>query len=176
MAVLEVVKMGNPLLREISGMVAVKNIVSQDFQQFIDNLVETMQAESGAGIAAPQVGVLKRVFAMEMKENSRYPDKETFPLSIVINPEIEFLSDEKTDSWEGCLSIPGIRGMLLRYKHIRLSGLDRNGHRFETDLNGFEAIVAQHELDHLNGVLLIDRMDSMETLTFQEEFEKYWNI
>jgi len=113
---------------------------------------------------------------MEMKDNPRYPEKETFPLSVVINPEIEFLSEEKTDSWEGCLSIPGIRGQLKRYKHIKLRGLNRNGEKFETELNGFAAIVAQHELDHLNGILLIDRMASMETLTFQEEFETYWKV
>lgn len=176
MAVFEVVKMGNPLLRETSEMVDVKRITSEDFQQFIDDLVDTMQAENGAGIAAPQVGALIRVFVMEMKDNPRYPEKETFPLSIVINPEIEFLSAEKTDSWEGCLSIPGIRGMLKRYKRIKLKGIDRSGQRFETELNGFSAIVAQHEIDHLNGILLIDRMDSMDTLTFEEEFEKYWNI
>lgn len=176
MAVLEVIKMGNPLLRETSEIVDVKKIASKDFQQFIDDLIDTMQAKNGAGIAAPQVGALIRLFAMEMKDNPRYPEKETFPLSIVINPEIEFLSEEKTASWEGCLSIPGIRGMLKRYKHIKINGLDRNGHRFETELNGFAAIVAQHELDHLNGILLIDRMDSMETLTFEEEFEKYWCV
>lgn len=174
MAVLEVIKLGNPLLREVSQNVAMEELTSKEFQQFIDDLIETMRAADGAGIAAPQVGILKRVFGMEMKDNPRYPDKETFPLSVIINPEIEFLSKEQTDSWEGCLSIPGIRGRLERFEHIKLTGLNRNGQKFETELNGFEAIVAQHELDHLNGILFIDRMDSMKTLAFQKEFETYW--
>jgi len=111
---------------------------------------------------------------MEVDSNPRYPEKESFPLVVAINPEIEFLNQEMVDSWEGCLSIPNIRGRLKRHKHIRLKAFNRKGDLFETELTGFAAIVAQHELDHLNGTLLIDRMETMETLTFQEEYEKYW--
>lgn len=176
MAVLEVIKMGNPLLRKVSEAVEPNEITSPGFQKFIVDLIETMRAESGAGIAAIQVGVLKRVFAMEMKKNDRYPDKGSFSLTTVINPEIEPLSSEEVEGWEGCLSIPGIRGRLKRYKKIKLSGFDTNGEKFKTVLDDFSAIVAQHELDHLNGILLIDRMPNMETLTFQEEYDKYWNV
>lgn len=176
MAIREVIKMGNPLLRKVSQTVGLKEMATAGFQKFIDDLIETMRSETGVGIAAPQVGVLKRVFSMEIKDNPRYPDKQTYPLCLVINPEIEFLSQEKEDSWEGCLSIPGIRGQLKRYKSIKLTGLNRNGEKLETELSGFPAIVAQHELDHLNGILFIDRMDLMNTLTFQEEYEKYWKV
>lgn len=112
MPVLEVIKMGNPLLRNLSNNVSSKRIISEGFQNFIDDLIETMRFADGVGIAAPQVGILHRVFAMEMKNNPRYPDKENLPLRIVVNPEIKPLSAEQLDSWEGCLSIPGIRGRL----------------------------------------------------------------
>ena len=173
MAVLEVLKMGNPLLRETSIIVE-NELKTNEFQQTIDNLIDTMRFQNGAGIAAPQVGILKRVFTMEMEENHRYPNKTPFPIYIAINPEIEILDATHVDSWEGCLSIPNIRGKLKRHKRILLKATDRNGDYFEEELENFAAIVAQHELDHLNGTLLIDRMESMETLTFQEEYEKYW--
>jgi len=173
MAQLEVIKMGNPLLRR-SSLEVKENMLSVDFQVFLVNLIDTMHAFNGVGISAPQVGVLKRVFTMEMKNNSRYPNRSPFPLQVVINPEIQFLGNELVDSWEGCLSIPNIRGRLKRYNHIKLIGFNEKGVRFNMELKGFPAIVAQHEVDHLNGILLIDRMDSMETLTFQQEYEKYW--
>jgi peptide deformylase len=168
--------MGNPLLRKVASTIAIERIASANFQTSIADLVETMRSEKGVGIAAPQVGLSERVFCMEVHENARYPDKEPFSLCIVINPKIEFLSEEKIDSWEGCLSIPGIRGCLKRYKHIKLTGFNRHGHPFEAELKDFAAIIAQHELDHLNGILFIDRLISMETLSFQEEYEKYWNV
>lgn len=173
MAVLEVVKMGNPRLREVSLPVG-NELKTPDFQQTINDMIATMRFHDGVGIAAPQVGLLKRVFTMEMVDNPRYPDKNAFPLCIAINPEIEILDTSLVDSWEGCLSIPNIRGRLKRYKTIVLKAIDREGNSFQETLEGFAAIVVQHELDHLNGTLLIDRMDSMETLTFQEEYEKYW--
>lgn len=175
MTLLQIIKMGNPILRKESQNVEKFQLNTDEYQRFIDDLIHTMRNANGAGIAAPQVGVLDRIFIMEMLDNPRYPNKESFPLLVAINPEITFLDTEKTDSWEGCLSIPNIRGRLKRYKKILLKGLDRSGKPFEKKLEGFAAIVAQHELDHLNGKLLIDRMDSMETLTFQEEYDKYWH-
>lgn len=174
MAILEIVKMGNPILRETSLKVE-DSITSIRFQQFLDDLIATMRMHNGVGIAAPQVGILKRVFTMEIHNNSRYPGEASFPLMVAINPEITYLSNEVVDSWEGCLSIPNIRGKLKRYTHIRLTAYNKAGKRYKTELKGFAAIVAQHELDHLNGVLLIDRMDNMKTLTFKEEYDKFWN-
>lgn len=174
MAVLEVIKMGNPLLRKISTPVANDTIASARFQNLITDLIATMRLENGAGIAAVQVGVLERVFVMEVANNERYPEKNEFPLQIAINPKIEVLSSAKIPSWEGCLSIPNIRGRLERYQHIKLTAFNSAGEQYALELDGFAAIVAQHELDHLNGKLLIDRMDSMETLTFHEEYKKFW--
>lgn len=174
MSLLDVIKMGNPRLREVCSQISSLAINTPEFQKFVDDLIETQRAEDGAGIAASQVDVPFRVFTMEMNENPRYPNKKSFPLLIAINPEIEPISNTKIESWEGCLSIPGIRGQLPRYKQIRLNALDRNGKPYAIELDGFAAIVAQHELDHLNGILLIDRMETMKTLSFQKEFEKYW--
>lgn len=173
MAILDVLKMGNPLLRKKSIAVG-DELHSPEFQQAIDTMIETMRFKNGVGIAAPQVGIAKRVFFMENVANPRYPDKNPFPLYIAINPAIEILDNTLIDSWEGCLSIPNIRGKLKRYKSVILKATDRDGNFFQETLEDFAAIVVQHELDHLNGILLIDRMDSMETLTFQEEYEKYW--
>lgn len=170
---LEVIKMGHPSLREISAEVSIEEIQKPETQKFIDDLIATMKAENGAGIAAPQVGILKRIFIMECKNNPRYPDNDQFPLTTIINPEIKALTDETIDSWEGCLSIPNIRGMLPRYKEIHLKGLDRNGSEYSKELNGFQAVVAQHELDHLDGILFIDRMKDMKHLSFLSEYLRY---
>ncbi|NAS31484.1 peptide deformylase [Flavobacteriaceae bacterium R38] len=171
---LDVIKMGNPGLRGVSKEVDSKIIQSESFQQFLKNLIATMRIEDGAGIAAPQVAVMQRVFVMEMENNTRYPDKESFPLLIAINPKISPIGDELQDSWEGCLSIPNIRGKLKRYNRIKLTATDVTGKEFVTELTGFAAVVAQHELDHLDGILFIDRMESLETLTFFEEYQEYW--
>lgn len=170
---LEVIKMGHPTLREISQELTLEELAQENTQTFIDDLVATMKSENGAGIAAPQVGVLKRIFAMECDNNPRYPNKEQFPLSVVINPIVTPIGEEKIDSWEGCLSIPNIRGMLPRYKEVNLKGLDRHGVSYSIDLDGFGAVVAQHEMDHLDGILFIDRMEDMKQLSFLKEFIQF---
>lgn len=174
MMVLDVLKMGNPLLREKCKEVDIDTISSDNSQSFIEDLIDTMRAENGAGIAAPQVGRLQRIFVMECDNNPRYPRKSSFPLTVMINPTINQLGDALVDSWEGCLSIPGLRGMLPRAAKVELAGYDRYGQPFTKVIEDFEAVVAQHELDHLNGVLFLDRMDDMSYLTFQEEYVKYW--
>jgi peptide deformylase len=174
MSVLEVTKMGNPVLRKVCKPVKVSKIKTKKFQKFIDSMVDTIRDEDGAGIAAPQVDVKKRLFVMEVQENPRYPNKNSFPLVVAINPELKPIGKKKVDSWEGCLSIPNIRGCLKRHARVELKALDRKGKAYTMKLKGFAAVVAQHELDHLNGTLFIDRMKSMETLAFQEEFEEYW--
>jgi len=173
MAVLEVIKMGHPTLRKVSDPVASSSIALPKCQQTIDDLIDTMRSENGAGIAAPQVGLLQRIFIMEMIDNPRYPDKESFPLHVAINPNITPLTEDKVLGWEGCLSIPDIRGRLPRHSHVLLSALDRHGQSYETELEGFAAVVAQHELDHLNGILFIDQMTSMQSLSFYTEYIKY---
>ncbi|MGK0365510.1 MAG: peptide deformylase [Saprospiraceae bacterium] len=174
MSVLKVTKMGNPVLRKICKPVQKSKIRNKKFQKLIDNMVATMRKEDGAGIAAPQVDVKKRIFVMEMQENPRYPSKNSFSLLVAINPKLRSIGKKKVDSWEGCLSIPAIRGCLKRYATVELKALDRNGKPYTKKLKGFAAVVAQHELDHLDGTLFIDRMKSMETLSFQKEYEAYW--
>ncbi|MAU71752.1 MAG: peptide deformylase [Pseudozobellia sp.] len=174
MASLEVIRMGNPNLRKVCETVEIEEIQRPEFQTFLKNLVSTMRVKNGVGIAAPQVDVLKRVFVIEIEDNPRYPNRVNFPIVIAINPEIEVISDQKIDSWEGCLSIPGIRGQLKRHQKIRLKALNEDGENFELELENFPAIVAQHELDHLNGVLFIDRMEDLKTLAFEEEYNSYW--
>jgi len=171
---LPIIKMGHPNLRKSSNPISVEQITETKTQEFIDHLISTMREADGAGIAAPQVDILQRIFVVEIDENPRYPDKPSFPLLIAINPEIEPLGKEKIESWEGCLSIPNIRGKLMRWASIRLSAYDREGNFYQKELTGFPAVVAQHELDHLNGILFIDRMDDLTTLCFREEFQRYY--
>lgn len=161
--------MGHPILREVCLNVEENVIYSEKFQIFLDELVATMRASDGVGIAAPpQVGVLQRVFVIEVDDNPpRYLNRDSFELLIIINPEIKILPGPTVDSWEGCLSIPGIRGRLKRADRIELKGLDRNGKPYQRILTGFPAIVAQHELDHLNGILFIDRMTDLKSLSFE---------
>lgn len=167
MTTLEVLKMGHPILREVCLNVEENVIYSEKFQIFLDELVATMRASDGVGIAAPQVGVLQRVFVIEVNDNPRYSNRDSFELLIIINPEVKILPGPTVDSWEGCLSIPGIRGRLKRADRIELKGLDRNGKPYQRILTGFPAIVAQHELDHLNGILFIDRMTDLKSLSFE---------
>lgn len=172
--VLDVIKMGNPILREVCQAIPLVDITNDELQTFIDDLIDTMRDKNGAGIAASQVGQLKRIFIMECDHNPRYPDRTDFALTVAINPTIKVVGDAMVDSWEGCLSIPGLRGMLPRSAKVELSAYDRQGNRFVRTIEGFEAVVAQHELDHLNGTLFVDRMKDMKYLTFQDEYVKYW--
>ena len=174
MNLLPVIKMGHPNLRKSSSPIPIPEIQDLRIQELIDSLITTMRAEDGAGIAAPQVNVLERVFVMEVDNNPRYPDKASFPLMVAVNPEIKPLGTEQVESWEGCLSIPNIRGKLMRWANIQLNAYDRKGQYFEKELSGFAAVVAQHELDHLNGILFIDRMDDMTSLCFREEYQRFY--
>ena len=132
-----------------------------------------MRASEGVGIAATQVGVMDRLFLLEVNNSERYPNKENTPLHIIINPKITHFSDEKVEDWEGCLSIPGIRGMVSRSKFIRMQYIDLDGKSLEKEFHGFPAVIAQHELDHLDGVLFIERMTDMKKLSFLDEYQKY---
>lgn len=171
---LPVIKMGHPNLRKPSLPLSLDLIPKLEYQQLIDNLITTMRTEDGAGIAAPQVDVLKRIFVVEVDNNPRYPDKPSFPLLVAINPELEPIGVEQVDSWEGCLSIPNIRGQLQRWARVRISAYDRTGKFYQKELSDFAAVVAQHEMDHLNGVLFIDRMEDMKTLCFREEYQRFY--
>lgn len=173
MAKLKVAELGNPVLRKRATKVDARDVSTSEIQTLIDDLIETMHEYEGAGLAAPQVHSSRRVVVFEVKNNSRYPEAPNIPLTIAINPEIEVLTREKLGMWEGCLSVPGIRGYVERPSKLKLKALDRNGEVYEQVLDGFSAVVIQHECDHLDGVLFIDRIEQREKLAFLPEYNRF---
>jgi len=174
MAILKVARMGHPILRAKARPVERAEFKSAAFQKFVDDLFETMREYHGVGLAAPQVHEGLRVFVASIDdppEDEEAPEPE--PVAIV-NPEITVVGADVVEDWEGCLSIPDIRGRVRRAKEITVRAMDRHGHRLELHATGFPARVIQHETDHLDGVLFLDRMKSFETLTFLDEYSRYW--
>lgn len=171
--VLEITKIGNPVLREVCRPVSTEELATPRMQQFIDDLIETKRAANGAGIAAPQVGQAIRVFVVEVKDNPRYPYKPEAELTVCVNPEIEFLTEERYLNFEGCLSIPDLRGKVPRCPHIRVTAVDRNGQPFERIVKGITAGTFQHEFDHIEGILFPDRSDPKTFSTWAEFAERY---
>lgn len=173
MAVLKVVRLGHPVLREVAEPYTVEEIRSPETARFVVDMLETMDDYDGAGLAAPQVGVSKRVFVYGVDANPRYPDAEVVPRTVLFNPAWERLSDETDYEWEGCLSLPGLRGQVERYDHIRVTALDTRGEPVAFEAHGFHARVFQHEYDHLDGIVFVDRMEDTSTLAFLEEWQRY---
>ena len=173
MTVREILHVGNPLLRERSREVTLEELASPHIQTLIDDLIDTMHAANGAGIAAPQVGELVRIATIEVTTNPRYPYKPPIPLTVVVNPVVEFLDDEMVDVNEGCLSVPNMRGNVLRHVNIRVRYLDRYGVEHNEVKRGLTAGTFQHELDHLDGVLFLDKVFDTTTLTTWEQFERF---
>ena len=169
MAILKVARMGHPVLRAKARTIDKAELKSPALQQFVDDMVDTMYEYSGVGLAAPQVHEAIRVFVAMLDADGRGEGDAT----ILVNPEILVVGDQMVEGWEGCLSIPDIRGRVPRAQHIKVSALDRAGKRFELDLADFPARVVQHENDHLDGVLFFDRMRSLESLTYLEEYSRY---
>jgi peptide deformylase len=169
MSILKVARMGHPVLRQKARAVDKHELKSPGIQQFIDDMIETMHEYAGIGLAAPQVHQRLRIFVAHLDAEGRGDDK---PMAI-INPEIEVVGAETVEGWEGCLSIPDIRGMVPRAAQITVAALDRQGKRIEIRAKDFPARVIQHETDHLNGVLFFDRMHSLDSLTYMEEFSRY---
>jgi len=169
----EILHVGNPLLRERSREVTPEELASSAVQTLIDDLIDTMHAANGAGIAAPQVGELLRIATIEVTKNPRYPYKPPIPLTVVVNPVVEFLDDEMVDVNEGCLSVPNMRGNVLRHVNIRVRYLDRNGVAHDEVKRGLTAGTFQHELDHLDGLLFLDKVFDTTTLTTWEQFERF---
>jgi peptide deformylase len=169
MSILKVARMGHPVLRAKARTIDKNEIKLPGLQAFIDDMIETMQEYSGIGLAAPQVHHSLRVFVALLDAEGR---GEGDPIAI-INPEITVIGSEQVEGWEGCLSIPEIRGRVPRAQQIAVSALDRTGKRIELTLKDFPARVVQHETDHLDGVLFFDRMKSFESLTYLEEYSRY---
>ena len=169
MSILKVARMGHPVLRAKARTVDKLELKQPTVQDFIDSMVDTMFEYSGVGLAAPQVHESLRMFVAMLDADGQGEGDAT----VFINPEITVIGDQTVEGWEGCLSIPDIRGRVLRAQHVKVSALDRAGKRFEVDLKDFPARVVQHENDHLDGVLFFDRMKSLGTLTYLEEYSRY---
>jgi peptide deformylase len=172
--VLEIREMGDPVLRERAAEVSAEELASAETQQLIDDMVETMRAANGAGLAAPQVGVAKRIAVIEVREgNPRYPYKPPIPLTVIVNPELTPIGDATFATNEGCLSMPNVRGDLERFESVGVRYLDRDGAPHESTRRGLTAGTFQHEVDHLDGILFVDRMADMSSLSTWAEFERH---
>ena len=174
MSILKVARLGNPVLRGIADNLSIDQINSAEIQKFIDDMIETMKEHDGVGLAAVQVHEAKQVAVLEVADNPRYPQKPRVPLSVLIKPKVTPLSKEMEEDWEGCLSITELRGKVPRYKSIQVRARDRNGKKLNFVASGFHARVIQHEWDHLNGKVFLDRMRDLSSLTYLQEFARYW--
>jgi peptide deformylase len=172
MSILKVARMGHPVLRAVARPLEKAEIKGAIVQKLVDDMIETMIEYHGVGLAAPQVHERMRLFvaALDADEDN---DRPAAPV-VIINPEITVVGADVVEDWEGCLSIPDIRGRVPRAREIKVRAIDRKGDRIELRAHDFPARVIQHETDHLDGVLFVDRMRSFETLTFLEEYSRYW--
>ncbi len=177
MAVLKIARLGNPLLRETARPVDLEQLTAEgenELQSFIDDLIDTMRAEGGVGIAAPQVSRSLQILAMEYQANERYPGQLEIPLTVLINPVITRYGSGSVAFWEGCLSVPDLRGRVVRPDSVEVEAFDREGNPLKIKAQGFQAVVLQHEIDHLRGKVFLDRMTDFSQLAYPEEFETYW--
>jgi peptide deformylase len=162
----DVLRMGDPRLLQVAQPVA--RFGTPELDALIGDLRDTMAHLNGAGLAAPQIGVGLRVVIFGVKANPRYPQAEEVPDTVLVNPVLEPLAADKEEDWEGCLSVPGMRGMVPRFRHLRYAGYDAQGRRLERVVEGFHARVVQHECDHLDGVLYPMRVRDFRKFGFNE--------
>lgn len=176
MAVLKVAKLGNPVLRQVAKEVDLKELVKPkgELQNFIDDMIETMRQEGGVGLAAPQVNRSIQIVVLEYENNERYPEESPIPLTVLVNPLLSDLSEERVLGWESCLSLIDFRGLVPRSTSLTLNAYDREGNKIEKRASDFEAVVLQHEIDHLIGKVFLDRIEDMTQLSYQEAFEEFW--
>lgn len=173
MTVLEIAHVGHPMLRTRAREVGRDELASEETQRFIDDLVETMRAANGAGLAAIQVLAPLRICAIEVENNPRYPYKPRIPLTILVNPLIEPIGDETFENYEGCLSVPNLRGIVRRFAEIRVTAWNRDGSPFDRVVRGVSAGTFQHEVDHLDGILFLDKVEDPKTFCTWAEFERH---
>jgi peptide deformylase len=159
--------MGDPRLLQVSRRV--EKLDTPELHELIADMQDTMRALNGAGLAAPQIGVDLQVVIFGVDANPRYPEAEPVPHTVLVNPELQPMSDEMEEGWEGCLSVPGMRGLVPRYKHLRYRGVDQYGDSIDRAVQDFHARVVQHEVDHLMGILYPMRIDDMRNFGFNEE-------
>ncbi|MFZ6678659.1 peptide deformylase [Undibacterium sp. Tian12W] len=161
-----ILKMGDPRLLRVAEQVTAFD--TPELHELIEDMFETMIAANGAGLAAPQIGVNLQLVIFGFKNNPRYPDAPVVPETVLINPVLTPLSEETDDAWEGCLSVPGMRGLVPRWSALRYEGYDQFGTRISRDVDGFHARVVQHECDHLNGILYPMRIRDLTQFGFTE--------
>ena len=167
MAVRPILRIGDPRLREVSKPVDAFD--TPELHELVADMFDTMAAADGAGLAAPQIGVLKRVMIFGVEANTRYPDAEPVPTTVLVNPEWDVIDASEVGGWEGCLSVPGMRGYVPRHSAVRYRGYDQFGEPIAREAFGFHAVVFQHEFDHLDGVLYPDRIVDHSKFGFEEE-------
>ena len=171
MSILKVARMGHPVLRAKARPLEKAEIKSAAIQKLIDDMIETMNEYHGVGLAAPQIHEGLRLFVAALDAGD--DDEDSDPIA-VINPEITIVGSDVVEDWEGCLSIPDIRGRVPRAREIKVRAFDRTGARIELTAHDFPARVIQHETDHLDGVLFFDRMKTLASMTFLDEYSRYW--
>ena len=169
MAVRKILRMGDPQLRRKSD--TVDRVGDEALGTLITDMLDTMKNCDGAGLAAPQIGVPLRVVVFGIDNNPRYPDAPPVPLTVLVNPDISPVGEAMNEGWEGCLSVPGMRGLVPRYSNIRYRGLDAKGKPIDREAEGFHARVVQHECDHLDGMLYPDRIEDRRMYGFIEELQ-----
>ena len=174
MSILKVARLGHPAVRKVAAPISQEEIRSDKIQDLIDSMIETMREYDGVGLAAPQVHVSKQVAVLEVNVNFRYPDAPKVPLTILINPKITSRSKKIIEAWEGCLSIPDMRGVVPRNDSLVCEAFDREGKPIELGVDGFFARVIQHEWDHLQGNVFLDRMTNLRSLSHLSEFARFW--
>jgi peptide deformylase len=167
MAVRRILRLGDPRLREVAAPVT--EFGTPELHALVQDLIDTMHAADGAGLAAVQIGVPRRVVVFGVEHNPRYPDADPVPFTVLVNPEITPLGNDRETGWEGCLSVPGLRGLVPRYTRIRYRGCDALGQPIDRTVADFHARVVQHECDHLDGVLYPERIEDMRSFGFVEE-------
>ena len=173
MAIRKIATLGHPVLREVARKLTREELASPKVQSFIDDLVETMHDANGAGLAANQVYEPIRICAIEVRNNPRYPYKPNFPLTILVNPEVTPTTDDTFLNYEGCLSVPNLRGEVRRFTGVHVKAWDRHGHEVELDILGLTAGTFQHEVDHLDGKVFLDRVEDTRSLATWADFERH---
>jgi peptide deformylase len=173
MALRKIATIGHPVLRQVAHELSRDELASEPVQRLVDDLVETMRDAGGAGIAANQVYEPVRMCVIEIKDNRRYPYKPNWPLTILVNPVVTPATDETFHNYEGCLSVPNLRGQVARFTAVRVRAWDRRGNDLELEVKGLTAGTFQHELDHLDGKLFVDRVDDTRTLCTWSDFERF---
>jgi peptide deformylase len=171
--ILKVARLGFPSVRAMAQPVDAAEIMSRDFQKLIDDMIETMYEYSGVGLAAPQVHLPIQLAVLEVHDHPRYPDMPEVPLTVLVNPVVTILDRTPVEDWEGCLSVPELRGRVPRFKQLRVTALGREAEPVEIVASDFHARVIQHETDHLNGDIYLDRMPDMRALGFLQEWQRY---